>query len=137
MGPILFLFRRRFELLNSDFEEEVENHYQDVTTKTITETDETIPPVTIDELKSQIHLLKTKTAPGIDKISNRVTKIHLQGGGRRLNLKGLGVTQQKHLSHQANILYEGVKKLKRAFQRQMDLWIWVVQIEDQNLQIMH
>ncbi|KAH1019341.1 hypothetical protein HUJ04_009176 [Dendroctonus ponderosae] len=40
-------------------------------------------------------------------------------GGRRLNLNGLGVTQQKHLSHQAKILYEGVKKLKRAIQRQM------------------
>uniref|UniRef100_A0AAR5P3G2 THAP9-like helix-turn-helix domain-containing protein n=1 Tax=Dendroctonus ponderosae TaxID=77166 RepID=A0AAR5P3G2_DENPD len=42
--------------------------------------------------------------------------------GRRLNLNGLGVTQQKHLSHQAKILYEGVKKLKRAIQRQVRLY---------------
>ncbi|KAH1008990.1 hypothetical protein HUJ04_001419 [Dendroctonus ponderosae] len=43
---------------------------------------------------------------------------YLHCSGRRLNLKGLGVTQQKHLSHQAKLLFEGVKKLKRVNQRQ-------------------
>ncbi|ERL88648.1 hypothetical protein D910_06032 [Dendroctonus ponderosae] len=37
---------------------------------------------------------------------------------RRLNLKAVGITQQKHLSPRNKISYEGVKKLKKLVHRQ-------------------